>query len=180
MSRRELHFAPRFAISLVVLLVLSKWSPVVSHLREPLCGLWAASLARAFTWAGLAVRLDGDTVSSEGAGGGAFRIIPECDGITLYCLFLAGVVAVPFWLGLRAWREALVGLVVLAVLNWLRLAALAVSVFSFPSAYEMVHSYILQGALILCTFVVYAAWLGRALGADRPATGSASIEREPR
>lgn len=158
MSRDSLVFLVRFALSLAGFFALSRWDLFISRVREPYCEALATSVAAIFNTLGIQTHANGSSLLPvQGVGG--ITIVPECDGIVLLALFGAGVLAVPFARTARPWLLALAGVVLLVVLNWLRLAALAYTSFYHPAIFDSMHHYFMQGLLMIAVLALYVGWL---------------------
>lgn len=86
------------------------------------------------------------------------RVIEGCDGVTVFILIIAAVLAFP-----KPLKERLLGVVILLPLlfaiNWLRLIVLAMIRYYWPEQFGLVHVYLFQPAMVLATFVCFIAWI---------------------
>jgi len=158
LNRESWAYLIRFGLGLGALFALSRWEGFIAGVREPYCVLLATTIHHVFDWFGIETRLK-DSMLIPLDGGNGIRIVPECDGLVLLALFGAGVLAVPFARTARPWLLALAGVVFLIVLNWFRLAALAIASFYYPVIFESMHYYFMQGILMLAVLALYVAWL---------------------
>lgn len=103
------------------------------------------------------MRLTGNMLSS---GRGALSVAAECSGFELAGLLAAAMIAYP-----AAWRRRLVGVVLLVpfvfALNVLRVASLSLALEHAPSIFELLHSVVWQGVLILAGLGYWLLWWGR-------------------
>ena len=147
----------RFLLVFLLLASIISLEPVIAHVREPYCELLARSLAFVFSLTGLRPVLMGSTIL-VGFGQG-LTVVPECDGLVLLFLFIAGVAAMPIQRTLRPYVFAGGFLALLVVINWLRLAVLALTGFYQSQLFDVVHVYVIQGLLILAVIILFVAWL---------------------
>ena len=76
-------------------------------------------------------------------------------------LFIAGVAAARVQPSLRPYLMAGAFLTLLVVINWFRLAILALTSFYQPGVFEVVHIYVIQGVLIFAVGLLFMLWLSR-------------------
>jgi exosortase/archaeosortase family protein len=151
-------FLWRFPIALVLLMAGLNTDGVVQDLRLASCRMLAASSSFIFALVGVPVLQSGDSLFYQGLG---FQVVPGCDAADLIFIFVAIAVSLPVWKGqsLRAGAAALAAIFTLIFVNSLRVfAAAAVALFN-PAIYEPVHTYALQGAVIVATLLVVHAWV---------------------
>jgi exosortase/archaeosortase family protein len=158
LNRESWAYLIRFGLGLALLFGVSRWERFIEAVREPYCEALAFTLHHVFAWVGIETRLNGSMLIPKGSGGG-IRVVTECDGLVLLALFGAGVLAVPFARSARPWLLALAGVVFLIVLNWFRLAGLAITSFYYPVIFDSMHHYFMQGILMLAVLALYVAWL---------------------
>lgn len=88
----------------------------------------------------------------------SLRVIEGCDGITVFILIFAAVLAFP-----KPLRERLIGVAVLIpilfVLNWARLFILSAIRFYTPDYFNFVHVYLFQPVMVFATFICFIAWI---------------------
>ena len=94
------------------------------------------------------------------------RVVEGCDGVTVFILIIAAVMAFP-----KPLKQRLVGVLVLVpvlfAINWLRLFILADIRFYLPEYFRIVHVYVFQPAMIFATFICFIVWItydGRSSG----------------
>ncbi|MDX1605208.1 MAG: archaeosortase/exosortase family protein [Candidatus Competibacterales bacterium] len=92
------------------------------------------------------------------AGRPELRVVEGCDGITVFNLIIAAVLAFP-----KPWRQRLIGVLVLVPIlfgiNWLRLLILAEIRIYMPEFFGFVHVYLFQPVMIFATFVGFILWI---------------------
>lgn len=147
----------RFFLVFGVLVGFSRWETFVAVVREPYCELLARSLEVVFSMTSLNPLRVGSTIS-VGFGTG-LTIIPSCDGVILLVLFVAGVGAIPIQRTLRPYISAVGCLLLLTIINWLRLVILAMTSFYYPSSFDMMHTHVIQGVLILTVAFLFLTWV---------------------
>jgi exosortase/archaeosortase family protein len=88
----------------------------------------------------------------------SLKVIEGCDGVTVFILVIAAVVAYP-----KPWIERIKGLLVLIpilfILNWVRLYILADIRFYLPDYFRFFHVYLFQPIMIFATFACFIAWV---------------------
>lgn len=152
-------FALAFVAAVAVLGVVR-----ASGLERPAAervGTWTAAGAYALLWpAQPGMYVVANVLSTPH---GAFRVAESCSGFDLLGLLAAAMIAYPV-----AWRRRLTGIALLApfvfVLNIVRVASLALVMEHAPSAFEMVHTVVWQGLLILAGLAYWLAWSTREPG----------------
>ena len=156
----RLRFPLFFLAWLVALTALSNTELVLEYLRNPLC----LGLAHTTSWLlaliGVENTLRGATIFGTG---GAVRIVPDCDGVVLLCYFLAAVLAFPKRRPLALLPSIGLGLALIFGVNVFRVAALTLTEFWYHEFFEFTHFYVLQGAMILITTLVWLAWANHAI-----------------
>lgn len=96
------------------------------------------------------------------------RVIEGCDGVTVFILIVAAVLAFPKpWP--QRWAGVLLLVPVLFIINWLRLLVLTLISFYLPDQFHWVHVYLFQPVMILATFVCFIVWIVRAGDGRGPA-----------
>ena len=158
----------RFLLAFGALAGLSRWEPFIANIREPYCEILARTLGAAFSMGGLESTVYGSTIH-VGFGTGV-TIVPSCDGLVLLFLFISGVAAMPIQRTLPPYLWAGGFITLLIIINWLRLAMLALTGFYQPDLFEIMHIYVIQGVLILAVASFFLAWLSL-LDPERPTTG---------
>jgi exosortase/archaeosortase family protein len=149
----------RFLLVFGLLGLVIGLEPVIEEIREPYCEFLARSVAFSLRLIGLNPALVGSTIVA-GFGRG-LTVIPQCDGLILLVLFIAGVAATPLQRSLRPYLWAGAFLALLVIINWVRLAILAVTGFYQPDLLEVIHVYVIQGVLILAVVLLYLVWLSQ-------------------
>lgn len=154
---RFLAFALLWMVGLQILIATTLWGSglLESHLRLQ------ATLARALLSPVYSeLRVTGTVVSSPRF---AMEVKHGCDALQPIAIFLAVVVAFP-----ARWSEkiigAVVGVVLLLVLNVVRLSTLYVVGHHFEEYFELMHMTVWQGLFVLSAFglwMAWVAWLGR-------------------
>jgi exosortase/archaeosortase family protein len=147
----------RFAVAFILVTLLLRWETLIEVFRKPYCELLASSLSGFFSLLGMDIWRSEATVLSHHGNG--FTVIPDCDGLILIGLFLAGVVAAPLQETLSPYLKALAIVVILIIVNWFRLLGLALVGFFQPGLFELMHGYVVQGVLILISIGLFFAWL---------------------
>lgn len=156
MNRRALRFAATFLVLLAAGTVLARTPWVLTELRDPLRVGLARTVSATLAPFGVETRVDGTHVYGST---GAVEIVYDCDGVGLAIFFLAATLAFP----IRRPRDVLSGLagglLVIAVANVFRLAALTWLNLHDPEIFEFVHAYLFQGFLVVVTVIAWAAWV---------------------
>ncbi len=161
----RIRFALVFLLWLAALGALAQTPWVLAWIRDPICAALARATSLALGLFGVETTLRDTLVIGPS---GAVRIVYECDGVMLICFFAAGVLAFPKrdWRG--ALRAALAGAAVILAANFARVLALTLTQFYWSGAFEFVHFYLLQGAMILVTTLVFLAWADRVAAPPEP------------
>lgn len=166
----QLRFPLLFLAWLVGLTLVAQSSWVLEYVRNPLC----AGLAHATGWTldlgGVETTVRGTTIIARG--GGAVRIVPDCDGVVLLCYFVAAVLAFPKRRPLALLPSVGLGLLLIFAVNVLRVIVLTLTVFWYRDLFEFTHFYVLQGAMILVTTLVWLAWASRAMAVAEASEGA--------
>ncbi len=151
----------RFLLVFGLLTGISSWQPFISGFREPYCALLARTVGFVLSLTPLDLDpiVTGSTISV--GFGYALRVVPSCDGLVLLFLFIAGVAAARVQPSLRPYLIAGAFLTLLVVINWFRLAILALTSFYQPGVFEVVHIYVIQGVLIFAVGLLFMLWLSR-------------------
>jgi exosortase/archaeosortase family protein len=163
-------FMWRFPVALVLLMTGLNTDGVIQELRLASCRMLAASCSFIFELVGVPVMLSGDGLFYQDRG---FQVVPGCDAADLIFVFVAIAVSLPVWKGQfqRAGAAALAAIFTLIAVNSLRVfAAAAVALFK-PEIYGVVHTYALQGAVIVATLLVVHAWVQAVARRDELANG---------
>ena len=88
---------------------------------------------------------------------GALRVAEECSGFELLGLLGAAMIAYPV-----SWRRRLTGLALLVpfvfTLNVVRVASLSLVLAYHPSAFDVLHTFVWQGLLILFALAYWVLW----------------------
>jgi exosortase H (IPTLxxWG-CTERM-specific) len=154
-NRRALRFAGTFLVLLVAGTVLARTPWALTELRDPLREGLARTVSATLVPFGVETRVVGTRVHG---GTGAVEIVYDCDGVGLAIFFVAATLAFP--IGRR--RDVLPGLVggllVIALANVFRLAALTWLSLHDREIFEFVHAYLFQGFLVVTTVVTFAVW----------------------
>ena len=156
----RLRFPLFFLAWLVALTALSNTAFVLESLREPLCLWLAQATSSLLSVGGVENTLRGATIFGQG---GAVRIVPDCDGVVLLCYFAAAVLAFPKRRTLALLPSVGLGLALIFGVNVFRVAALTLTEFWYHEFFEFTHFYVLQGAMILITTLVWLAWANHAI-----------------
>jgi len=132
----------------------------VYSFSEPLLEHYFAWLASAVVW--LMSPFD-PAVSAAGnlleyGGRPSLRIAEGCDGVTVFILIIAAVLAFE-----RPFRSRLIGVAVLVpllfLINLARLVILSAVRFYSPDHFDFVHVYLFQSFMIFATFACFAVWV---------------------
>lgn len=124
-------------------------------------------LERYFVWlasavAGLISPFD-PAVSAAGStlqygGRPSLRVAEGCDGVTVFILIVAAVLAFE-----RPVRSRLIGVAILVpilfLINLIRLVVLSAIRFYAPDHFDFFHVYLFQSLMIFTTFACFAAWV---------------------
>ncbi|MFO1350879.1 MAG: archaeosortase/exosortase family protein [Gammaproteobacteria bacterium] len=90
----------------------------------------------------------------------SLRVIEGCDGVTVFILITAAVLAFP-----KGLKDKIKGIAILLpilfIINWLRLLTLAGIRFYFPDAFRLFHVYLFQPIMIFATFACFIIWITR-------------------
>jgi exosortase/archaeosortase family protein len=159
----------RFLFVFAALAGISRWEPFIANFREPYCELLARTLGFAFSIAGLDPSVSGPTIQ-VGFGTG-LMVVPSCDGLVLLFLFISGVTAMPLQRTLPPYLWGGGFITLLIIINWVRLAMLALTGFFKPDLFEVMHIYVIQVVLILAVALLFLAWLSHLDPEDPPAEG---------
>ena len=146
----------RFLLVFGLLSAVSHWQPFIENVREPYCELLAHSLYLFFSLTSLDPVLMGASVAV--GFGRSLEVVISCDGLILLTLFIAGVAAMPIQRTPRPYVWAGGALALLVVINWLRLLILALIAFYHPDLFEVMHLYVVQGALMFAVLILLFAW----------------------
>jgi exosortase/archaeosortase family protein len=153
----------RFAIALVIGFAIQ----VVPPVQNALTNIVVISLAIATEWivssAGGSIIRDGN-ILSHGVGGATVHVTEACDGVGLFILFAAAVLASR----LRAvptLRSLLLGFLMIQAFNLLRVVALFFLRSGPPVLFDLVHVYILP---IVSAIILLALFLAVLDSARRP------------
>lgn len=88
------------------------------------------------------------------------NVRPGCEGIELYLLMIAGVLAFP-----ASWRHRLVGLAVgvsaAFALNQLRMLALYTAARDYGEYFDLMHAYLAPITAVALLMVVFGVWVSR-------------------
>ena len=88
----------------------------------------------------------------------SLQVVEGCDGVTVFILIIAAVMAFP-----KPLKERLLGVLILVPLlfaiNWLRLLILAAIRFYWPEQFTLVHVYLFQPVMVMATFLCFIAWI---------------------
>ena len=121
-------------------------------------------------WTSHALNLLGTSTSVEGtviwSGSFAANIVAECTAVGPLVLFLGAVVAYPAPLKAKA-LGAMLGLVVLTLVNLVRIMSLFWIGSSYPQYLSVAHLLVWQTAIILLTIVLWLVWVERVAGARK-------------
>lgn len=154
----RVRFALAFGGWLAALGLLAQTPWVLEWIRDPVCRELARATQLILSAVGVeATRNDTLVIGPTGA----VRIVYECDGVMLLCFFAAAVLAFPKPRLRPALQAALAGAVAIALANFARVLLLTVTQLYFRSAFEFVHFYLLQGAMILVVTLAFLVWANR-------------------
>ncbi len=166
-----LRFTFLFVLFLLGFYFLYEMRPL-RELREP-AREWTASAASSALGV---LRVENvrlrDTVELKG-GTHAFQIIDECTGIFAIMIYLAFVLAFPCGFRERA-VGALLGIVVLLVLNLARLVAAGIILRYSPEVFVFVHDYVWQIVFIFIAVGLAFGWAYRTIAGPRSPVGFAA------
>lgn len=155
MNRRALRFAGTFLVLLAAGTVLARTPWVLTELRDPLRVGLARTVSATLVPFGVETRVVGARVLGDT---GAVEIVYDCDGVGLAIFFVAATLAFP----IRRRRDVLPGLagglLVIALANVFRLAALTWLNLHDREIFEFVHAYLFQGFLVVATVVTFSVW----------------------
>lgn len=117
----------------------------------------ASSLCYVFSLFDSSVTCQGIDILYDGMP--SLRIVEGCDGIAFIVLIVAAVL--PFS---RSLKQRLIGILVLIptlfIINWLRIAVLAILKFYFSENYfNFVHIYVFQPVMIFLTLGCFIIWI---------------------
>jgi exosortase/archaeosortase family protein len=154
----RVRFALAFGLWLAGLGLLAQTPWVMAWIRDPICRELARATSLVLGLFGVETTLRETLVIGPT---GAVRIVAECDGVMLLCFFAAGVLAFPKPRPGPALRAALAGAAAILAANFARVLGLTATQFYWRSAFDFVHFYLLQGAMILVTTLVFLVWADR-------------------
>lgn len=90
----------------------------------------------------------------------SLAVAPGCDGIQASVFFTIAVLAAPVLVSWpRRIRAAVLGTLLLLLMNVVRLITLYYAGIHFPSAFDILHEDVWQGAFILLPIVLWVAWV---------------------
>ena len=125
-------------------------------------GAWTAS------WTSHALNLLGTSTSAQGtilwSDGFAVNIVAECTAVGPLILFAGAIIAYPSPLRAKT-MGAVLGLVVLTVVNLVRIMSLFWIGASYPQYLSVAHLLVWQTAIILLALVLWLVWVERIAGA---------------
>ena len=132
----------------------SSWVDVVAE--------WTANwTSQALNLLGTSTRVDGTILSSNRF---AVNIVAECTAVGPLVLFVGAVVAYPAPLKAKM-LGAVLGLVVLTVVNLFRIMSLFWIGMAYPEYLNVAHLLVWQTAIILLAIVLWLFWVERFAGA---------------
>ena len=144
-----------FALTgLFALIARASW--VMDEVRRPL-SVAIATLTEALLAPFGVVARKANTIVFDGF---AVAVVDACDGVQPTYIYVAAVLAFP-----ALWRERLVGVaaggLLVFVANLVRVASLLVLGAHWPAAFDRVHLYVWQLALVLLAMGVWIFWVER-------------------
>jgi exosortase/archaeosortase family protein len=123
---------------------------------------WTASwTSRALNLVGTSTRVNGTIMASDSF---AVNIVAECTAVGPLVLFIGAVAAYPSSLRAKG-IGALLGLVVLTLVNLVRIMSLFWIGSAYPEYLDMAHLLVWQTAIILLAIVLWLFWVERVAGA---------------
>lgn len=157
--RRDIRFITLFGLWLAVFYVLATRSYFETRLFPKYCALNAGVSGALLNGAGIGVNVHERTVRSA-THGFAIEVARGCDAIEPSALFCAAVLASPVvW-----WRRvvaALMGTVLLMVLNLARVISLFLVGVYWRSAFDTMHLEVWQVAFIFLAILLWGLWAAR-------------------
>lgn len=148
-------FMLRFVGILLVLMLLIDAEWFSRHIRLPLCEFLAESTAFSLRFASMSCDRVGNTIS---IGRFSLSVVTDCDGLLLFSIYVAAVLALPVANRARAYLAALPGLTILVFLNWVRMPSLALVGAYRQDLFENVHKYFWQWGLICALAGLWIHW----------------------
>lgn len=133
-------------------------SPRLIQVLEPLDRLTAAATATVLSWLGTEVHHVGSVLTHPG--GFSYEIYYRCTGLIVAALLVVGVFALP---GLRRHKlsGALLGALLVLLLNLARLVSLFLLGVWFPAAFGFVHAVVWEAAMLGFVLGYWLLWLKR-------------------
>ncbi len=106
------------------------------------------------------VGVDGNVISIADS---ALRVTEACSGFEIMAVLGAAILAYPV-----AWKRRLVGAAFVvpfvSALNVVRVATLILVLRHVPQAFDVCHTFVWQGLLVLCALGYWLVWLGADAG----------------
>ena len=128
-------------------------STLVEYVAE-----WTATwTSQALNLIGTSTRVNGTILASDTF---AVNIVAECTAVGPLVLFIGAVIAYPARLGSKL-TGAVMGLIVLTVVNVVRIVTLFLIGASYPQYLNIAHLLVWQTAIILLAIVLWLIWVER-------------------
>lgn len=170
-NRSDIRFLLVFAACLLAFYLAAQTPPVKDGFFPVYLRANAQAAGAILQFSGSDVHVVGNSlVSSAGA---SIQIERGCDAVEPSALFVAAVLASPVRLGSRL-VAAVLGTVVLMVLNLVRVISLYWVRVHYPSAFETMHLDVWQALFIILALALWAVWASRAARRARAAVPNAS------
>lgn len=147
-----LRFGRRFV--LLALFSYGAASMLPEALMQPLCRLTAWTAAELLALFGTKITVAGTTIKS---GALTVDVIPECTPLFMVALFCSFVLAARAPTKSKA-LGVLCAIPVLTLLNLIRISLVVATGVHFPAAFEYVHVFLGQIAMIFAVFTVCLVW----------------------
>lgn len=91
-------------------------------------------------------------------GDSGVKVVPRCNGVAVYGIYLAFILAVPGTLKNRV-SFIIQGAVLIYLTNFIRIAVLVVAKIYSPSVFHFTHDYLTTAVFYLVIILLWAAWL---------------------
>ncbi len=156
------RFVFLYILYLAIAFFLVDYEPMrkALHLEEFYNTFIAALSAKLIQAIGIGVSATGDTLHLPHAD---MIIKFGCNGLEAVLIYLAGVFAYPAKTRQKI-LYAIVGTLVLEILNILRIGLLAWTIEHYPKHFELMHTYITQSIMIVLAFLTFLFYLQRVSG----------------
>lgn len=172
-NRSDLRFLLVFGTSLLVFYLATLTAPVKNTFFPAYLQANAAASGAILRTFGQNVENRGNSLVSTDGTGAAIQIERGCDAVEPSALFVAAVLASPVALGARL-TAAVMGTILLMLLNLVRIISLFWVRVHYPSAFETMHLDVWQALFIILALVLWAAWAARAARRERTAAPDAT------